>query len=56
MRGGAKSLLTNSTDICRGSHRATVQMTAQNGRAVSLRPALQSSGCGKKLGKHKNHH
>jgi hypothetical protein len=57
MKGGAKGLFTNSTDICRGSHRATVAMRAQNGRAVTLRPALQSSGCGKKkLGKHKKHH
>lgn len=58
MKGGAKSLLTNSTDICRGSHRATVRMKAQNGRIADLRPRLQSSGCGKKkLGKHKkNHH
>ncbi|HWC47596.1 MAG TPA: hypothetical protein VG448_01800 [Solirubrobacterales bacterium] len=46
MKGGAKSLLTNSTDICRGKHRATARMKAQNGRAVDLRPVLQSSGCG----------
>jgi len=57
MKGGKKSLLTNSTDICRGSHKATVQMKAQNGRAATLRPKLVSSGCGKKkLGKHKHHH
>jgi hypothetical protein len=48
MRGGAKGVFTNSTDICRGSHRATAVMKAQNGRAVTLRPALVSSGCGKK--------
>jgi len=47
MRGGKKGLLTNSTDICRGSHRATVQMKAQNGRAANLRPKLASGGCGK---------
>jgi hypothetical protein len=57
MRGGKKSLLTNSTDICRGAHKATVQMKAQNGRVAQLRPGLQASGCGKKkLGKDKNHH
>jgi hypothetical protein len=56
MKGGAKSLLTNSTDICRGSHRATVRMKAQNGRTADLRPTLVSSGCTKKkLGKHKKH-
>ena len=57
MRGGKKGLLTNSTDICRGSHKATVQMKAQNGRAAKLRPVLASGGCGKKkLGKHTKHH
>jgi hypothetical protein len=47
MRGGAKSLFTNSTDICRGAHRATVKMRAQNGRAFSSRPLLESFGCRK---------
>jgi hypothetical protein len=57
MKGGKKGLLTNSTDICRGVHRATGQMKAQNGRAATLRPSLQSSGCPKKkLGKHNKHH
>ena len=56
MKGGKKGLLTNSTDICRGSHRATARMKAQNGRRADLRPRLQASGCGgKKLGKHKKH-
>jgi hypothetical protein len=56
MRGGKKGLFTNSTDICRGSHRATVQMKAQNGRATRLRPRLVSGGCAKKKpGKHKQH-
>jgi len=56
MRGGKKGLLVNSTDICRGSHRAAVAMRGQNGRAKGLRPQLQSSGCPKKkLGKHKQH-
>jgi hypothetical protein len=48
MKGGAKGLLTNSTDICRGSHRAALVMRAQNGRRVNARPALTSSGCGRK--------
>jgi hypothetical protein len=56
MRGGKKGLLTNSTDICRGSHRAAVAMKAQNERAAKLRPVLQSGNCGKKkLGNHKHH-
>ncbi|MGN6202676.1 MAG: hypothetical protein ACTHNY_09755, partial [Solirubrobacterales bacterium] len=54
MRGGKKGLLTNSTDICRGSHRATVAMKAQNGRAAKLRPKLATSDCEKnKPHKHK---
>jgi hypothetical protein len=53
MKGGAKSLITNSTDICRGSRRATAQFKAQNGRAARLRPVLASGGCGgKRPGKH----
>lgn len=40
MKGGKKSLLTNSTDICRGRHRGTVRMRAQNGRRVDSRPVL----------------
>ncbi|HSC21689.1 MAG TPA: hypothetical protein VLC07_08160 [Solirubrobacterales bacterium] len=57
MKGGRKSLLTNSTDICRGQHRATAAMKAQNGRAAKLRPALIATGCGKKkLGNKKKHH
>ncbi|HEX5593209.1 MAG TPA: hypothetical protein VFX35_07670 [Solirubrobacterales bacterium] len=56
MRGGKKGLFVNSTDVCRGSHRATVRMKAQNGRAVDLRPKLVAAGCGKKkLGKTKKH-
>jgi hypothetical protein len=31
MRGGKKSLIVNSTDICKGSHKSTVKMTGQNG-------------------------
>jgi hypothetical protein len=40
MRGGSKSLLVNSTDICRGQHRATVSMSGQNGRTSDLHPRL----------------
>jgi hypothetical protein len=41
MRGGAKGLFVNSTDICKGSHRATVQMTGQNGKVHFSRPPLR---------------
>jgi hypothetical protein len=46
MKGGAKSLLTNSTDICRGAHRARVEMRAQNGREKDFGASLQA-GCGR---------
>jgi hypothetical protein len=47
MRGGKKGLLVNSTNICRGKHRATVRMNAHNGRTHDFAPALKA-GCGKK--------
>jgi hypothetical protein len=58
MKGGAKGLLTNSTDICRGRHLVTVAMQAQNGRRLKFRPPLKSSGCGtqKHPKAHRNHH
>src|SRR5215203_774661 len=45
MKGGAKSLLVNSTDICVGQHRATAKMNGQNGKVHNFRPALRAS-CG----------
>jgi hypothetical protein len=46
MQGGKKGLLVNSTDICEGSHRATVKMDAQSGRIADSRPVVRA-GCGK---------
>jgi len=46
MQGGAKGLLQNSQNICRGVHRADVRMRAQNGRRQASRPPLESS-CGR---------
>lgn len=43
MKGGAKSLLVNSTDTCQGIHRAQVRIGAQNGRRVVARPRLEPS-------------
>lgn len=43
MRGGAKGLIVNSTDICRAKHRATVQMSGQNGKGHSAHPVLRAS-------------
>jgi len=47
MQGGKKSLLVNSTNICRGIHKANARFTAQNGRILVLHPALRAAGCGK---------
>ncbi len=48
MQGGRKGLIVNSTDLCRGKHRADAALTAQNGRRDDFRPAVRASGCGKR--------
>lgn len=48
MKGGGKSLLVNSTDICAGKHRTTVKMAGQNGRARASHPPLFGSCRGAK--------
>jgi hypothetical protein len=40
LRGGKKSLLVNSTDICRGEHHAKIQVTGQNGKVRGLKPRV----------------
>jgi hypothetical protein len=52
MQGGKKGLLVNSTNLCEKIHRATANFTAQNGRKITLRPAMKSA-CGK--GRHRLH-
>jgi hypothetical protein len=47
MFGGKKGLLVNSTNICKGSHRAISEFTGQNGKAYDTNPPLTAS-CGKK--------
>ena len=49
-----KGLIVNSTDLCQGKHRATVNLGAHNGRSDTLHPALQSK-CKKKHKKAKRH-
>jgi hypothetical protein len=46
MQGGKKGLLVNSTDLCRGTHRAEVSFDAHNGKQKDFRPALKAK-CGK---------
>jgi hypothetical protein len=50
MKGGRYSLLENSTDLCRGKHRAAATFAAHNGRVDRLRPLL-AARCGKAGGK-----
>lgn len=47
MFGGRRSLIVNSTNICRFAGRATVRFSAQNGRRLSFRPKVANS-CSKK--------
>ena len=47
MQGGKKGLLVNSTNICRGKHRAKVKMAGQNGKLHNFNPPLQAQ-CKKK--------
>jgi len=47
MKGGNKSLLVTSRDICKRKERATVKMRGQNGMVRNFKPVLQAD-CGKK--------
>ena len=48
MRGGRKGLLENSTNICRGKHRATVRFTGHNGAVAKSRPIVKATKCPRK--------
>jgi hypothetical protein len=52
MKGGKKSLLVNSRNICARRNEADVSYTAHNGLAAAARPALAVK-CGKTKRKHK---
>jgi hypothetical protein len=59
-QGGAKGLFQNSTNICKGSHRATLLLDAQSGKVFDSKPQLKAQ-CpkgdkGKKKGKSGRHH
>jgi hypothetical protein len=41
--GGEKGLLVNSTDLCKGRHRATVNFTGHSGKVHDFKPLLQAS-------------
>lgn len=41
MEGGKKGLIVNSTNLCTSTNRATAKFSGQNGKAMTLHPALQ---------------
>ena len=47
MQGGKKGLFQNSTNICKGTHRATLKLDAQSGKVHDTQPKLVAQ-CGKK--------
>ena len=53
--GGNKGLLVNSTDLCKGKHRAIAKFTGHNGKVHNFKPVLQAK-CGGKHKKGKRHH
>jgi hypothetical protein len=42
LKGGKKGILVNSTDLCKGTHRASAKLSAQNGRFIRLKPKLEA--------------
>ncbi len=57
MEGGKKGLIVNSTNLCAGVHRATANLSAHNGRADKLAPAVRAVKCRKpKRKKQASHH
>jgi hypothetical protein len=48
MQGGKKSLIVNSTDICRHKNRAIAQFTGQNGKMHNFNPILKANCVGGK--------
>jgi hypothetical protein len=50
MKGGGKSLLVNSRNLCKSVARANVKMVGQNGKVHNETPVVTNS-CGKKAKK-----
>ena len=42
LQGAKKGLFQNSTNICKGNHRAIAKLTAQNGKVATLHPTMQA--------------
>ena len=56
MQGGQKGLIVNSTDICRGTHRANAAFSAQSGKKFKAKPPLRAQCGHKHRKKHSRHH
>jgi len=46
--GGKKGLIENSTPLCRGRHRAKLELKAQNGRQLTTNAPIAVASCGAK--------
>lgn len=54
MQGGQKGLIVNSTNICKGKHRAIANFKGQNGRRHEFKPVVKAKCGGKKAKKRKS--
>jgi hypothetical protein len=54
MQGGNKGLFVNSTNICKGTHRAVAEFDGQNGKIADSKPPLRAQ-CGKRRKGGKSH-
>lgn len=53
LRGGRKGLFVNSTNLCKGTHRAEASFTGHNGKRQESSPALLAAGCARNRAKGK---
>ncbi len=51
MQGAKKGLIVNSTDLCKGKHRANAAFSAHNGKRLNAKPLVQASCGGAKRGR-----
>jgi hypothetical protein len=51
MQGGAKGLIVNSTDLCKGRHKAIAEFDAHNGRVRDWGPVVRAKCKARKPGK-----
>lgn len=47
LKGGRKGLLVNSTNVCKGTHKALAAFTGHNGKLDELHPKLLAPSCGR---------